>query len=180
MRWQRISRNPADLADPPARARSRAQAWTAGELSRFLAHVRDDKLYALWRLAATTGMRRGELSGVTWRALDLDGGRLTISQQLVPAPGGAAFGEPKSARSRRTVALDSTTVEALRRHRDVQRLERDFAGDAYQDRDLVFCDALGGFIHPQRLTHRFAELRKQVGTRPARCTPCATRPPRWR
>ncbi len=91
----------------------------------------------MWRLAATTGMRRGELAGLTWRALDLDGARLSVDQQLVPTKGGATFGPPKSARSRRTVALDPETVALLRTHRETQVLERDFAGPAYVDRDLV-------------------------------------------
>jgi integrase len=42
-------------------------------------------------------------------------------------------------------------------------LERDFAADAYEDRDLVFCDELGGPINPQRLSHRFAALRVEAG-----------------
>jgi integrase len=59
-RWGHVPRNVARMADPPARGRSRAQAWTAGELRRFLDHVSDDRLVSLWRLAGTTGMRRGE------------------------------------------------------------------------------------------------------------------------
>jgi len=159
-RWGRVPRNVARLADPPSRGRSRARAWTAGELRRFLDHVSGERLAALWRLAATTGMRRGELAGLTWRALDLDGARLSIEQQLVPTRGGATFGPPKSSRSRRTVALDPETVSTLRRHRETQLLERDFAGPAYVDRDLVFADQLGGPIHPQRLTEWFSEHRK--------------------
>lgn len=65
-------------------------------LSRFLEHTADDRLFALWRLAAVSGMRRGELAAVTWPALDLDGARLEISQQLVPTRGGVTFGPPKS------------------------------------------------------------------------------------
>ena len=103
------------MADPPSRGGSRAQSWTASELRRFLDHVTGIGSPALWRLAATTGMRRGELAGLTWRALDLDGARLSVEQQFVPTRGGATFGPPKSARSRRTVALDPETVDALRR-----------------------------------------------------------------
>jgi len=160
VRWGKLTRNPADMADPPSRGRAHARAWTASELRRFLEHVEDDRLYALWRLAATTGMRRGELAAATWRALDLDGARLEVSQQLVPTRGGCTFGPPKSARSRRTIALDPSTVDTLRVHRETQLLERDFAGDAYDDQDLVFCDELGGAIHPQRLTQWFGEHRK--------------------
>ena len=151
------------MAGPPSRARSRAQAWTAGEVGRFSEHVRDDRLFGLWRLAATTGMRRGELAAVSWRSLDLDGARLHVDRQLVPTRGGVSFGPPKSARSRRTVALDPETVAVLHAHRETQLLERDFAGDAYQDGDLVFCDALGGHIHPQRLTQWFSDQREAAG-----------------
>ena len=76
VRWGKLVRNPAGMADPPRAERSRAQAWTAKELVRFLEHVQDDRLFPLWRLAATTGMRRGELLGLTWRCLDLEGARL--------------------------------------------------------------------------------------------------------
>jgi integrase len=77
--------------------------------------------------------------------------------------GGVSFGPPKSSRSRRTVALDAETIEALRRHRDTQLLERDFAGDAYEDRDLVFCNPLGGPIRPAWLSRAFTRHRKAAG-----------------
>jgi integrase len=163
VRWGRLVRNPADQADPPAAARSRAHAWMAKELGRFPEHVEGDRLFALWRLAATTGMRRGELAGLTWRCLDLAGARLSVEQQLVPTRGGCTFGPPKSTRSRRTVALDPETVEVLRGHREAQLLERAYAGAAYDDRDLVFADELGGPLHPQRLTEWFGQARKAAG-----------------
>ena len=161
VRWGALTRNPAAAADPPVPAPSRALAWTAGELGRFLEHVTDDRLFALWRLGATTGMRRGELLGLTWRTLDLEGARLTVEQQLIPGTaGGVVFAPPKSARSRRSVALDPETLEALRAHRDAQVLERDRAGPAYVDQDLAFADALGGPILPRGLTRVFHRHRK--------------------
>jgi integrase len=162
-RWGKIPRNPAADASPPARPKSTATAWTGRELRSFLAHVRQDRLYAIWRLAATTGMRRGELLGVTWRALDLDGSRLRIDQQLIPIPGGCTLGPPKSKRSERTIALDPDTVQALRDHRETQKLERAVAAEAYEDGDLVFCDELGRPIYPKLLTERFAKARKGAG-----------------
>jgi integrase len=126
-------------------------------------HVGADRLFPLWRLAATTGLRRGELLGLTWLALDLEGGTLRVDQQLIPTRGGVTFGPPKSKRSRRTVALDADTVQALRQHQDAQRVERALAGDAYQDADLIFADELGGSIYPQRLTEAFLRHRKAAG-----------------
>jgi integrase len=163
VRWGRLIRNPADMADPPSAARTRVQSWTAKELGRFLEHVRGDRFFALWRLAATTGLRRGELAGLTWRCLDLENARVSVEQQLIPTRGGVSFGPPKSSRSRRTVALDAETVNVLGEHREIQLAERAFAGDAYLDQDLVFADELGGTIHPQRLTEWFGQLRKAAG-----------------
>jgi integrase len=122
-----------------------------------------DRLFALWRLAATTGMRRGELLGLTWLALDLEGARLTVDQQLLPTAGGVSFGPPKSSRSRRTIALDPGTVDALREHREAQLLERAFAGEAYVDRDLVFADPLGAPISPGAVSAAFLKHRKAAG-----------------
>jgi len=163
VRWNKLTRNPAAAADPPAPPESRAQAWTARELSRFLEHVASDRLAALWRLAATTGMRRGELLGLTWLALDLEAGKLKVDQQLVPTRGGVSFGPPKSKRSRRTIAIDSETVEMLSAHLEAQLLERAFADEAYEDGDLVFADELGRPIYPQRLTEAFQRQRKAAG-----------------
>jgi integrase len=163
VRWGKLVRNPVDSADPPTTAGRRVQSWTATELGKFLEHVPGDRLYALWRLAATTGMRRGELLGLTWRYLDLSAARVSVEQQLLPTRGSLTFGPPKSARSRRTVALDPETVETLRRHRDAQLLERDLAASAYGDLDLVFCNELGGPIHPDRLSAMFRKHRKDAG-----------------
>ena len=70
---------------------------------------------------------------------------------------------PKTARSRRTVSLDVETVDAIRRHRDSQLLERDLAAGAYEDHDLVFCDELGAPIGPSLLSHRFRRHREAAG-----------------
>lgn len=115
-------------------------------------------------LAGLMGCRRaGELAGLTWRCLDLERARLSVEQQLVPTRGGVSFGELKSASSQRTVALDGETLKVLRKHRETQLLERDFAGNAYVDCDLVFADEIDGPIHPQRLTESFRQLRKAAG-----------------
>ena len=63
VRWQRLALNPVDAADPP-RGQSKQRdlpAWNAEQLAGFLSHVRDERLFALWRLLAMTGCpaRRG-------------------------------------------------------------------------------------------------------------------------
>ena len=88
-----LVRNPVDQTDAPPKAETTAKTWTATELRRFLEYVKDDRFYALYLLAATTGMRRGELVGLRWFNLDLEAGRLSVVQTLLPT---LAFGPPKT------------------------------------------------------------------------------------
>lgn len=57
VRWGRLARNPADQSDPPRAAATEMSVWSAEQLRTFIDSVRDDRLFAGWLLAATTGMR---------------------------------------------------------------------------------------------------------------------------
>ncbi len=63
VRWGYVVRNVADAANPPKVKPAEFQVWTPAQLRAFLSHVEGDRQYAAWLLAATTGMRRGELLG---------------------------------------------------------------------------------------------------------------------
>ena len=69
--------------------------WTAAQLATFLESVVDDSLYALWWLAALRGLRRGELCGLRWAAVDLDRGMLFVERQRTTAGYTVVEGEPK-------------------------------------------------------------------------------------
>jgi integrase len=87
--------------------------WTTDELRDFLAYVRDDRLYAAWRLAALTGMPR-EVLGLRWADLDLEGGWLSVRQTLVVVDNHPQVSRPKTTHGRPRVALDPETVATLR------------------------------------------------------------------
>lgn len=165
VRWQILTRNVADAATPPRqRSSDTLRTWSADELRAFLAHVESDRLYAAYVLAATTGLRRGEVLGLRWRDLDLNAGRLAVVQTLVSVNYVVSFSTPKTARGRRSVALDSTTSAALRAHR-VRRLEERLAlglGSPGDD-DLVFTDVEGEPLHPGQFSDRFDRLVKAAG-----------------
>jgi len=160
VRWNLVHRNVAEQADPPAQRRNRSaiNTWSKDQLKAFLAHVADDRLYALWHLLASTGMRRGEALGLSWDALDLDAGRVTIRRALVTIGYKTQFAETKTDRWR-SVQLDARTVEALREHATRQAGEIEAAGEAYGDPEhpqLVFCAEDGARLHPDRVSKLFA------------------------
>jgi integrase len=151
-RWGLASRNPARLADPPAVTRPRVRVWSPEQTRAFLAAVGSDRLFAVWLLAATTGMRRGELLGLRWADVDFDSGVVRIAQARVRAGNQVVAGEPKTARGRRTIALDPATVAALRQHRKRQAEERLLADPSDVDSGLVFTMPDGAPIHPNRFS----------------------------
>ena len=163
VRWGRLGRSPVRAAIAPPSPRSHAQTWTGTELRRFLAQVADDRLSAMWRTLATTGMRKSEALGLTWRCVDLDGHSLRVEQQVLALRGGLRFGPPKTRRSERTIALDEGTVAALREHRETQGLERAVAGPVYCEQDLVFCNEIGQPISPHLITEWFKRHRDAAG-----------------
>ena len=156
MKHNLVTRNVADAADPPRIPRTQMRTWSARELRAFLHHVRDDRLYPAYVLAATTGMRRGEVLGLRWQDVDLEAARVSIAQTVVVVGGyEAQLSEPKTAKGRRSVALDPTTVAALREQRERQLVERALMGDAYEDTDLVFAREDGTWIHPDAFSDAF-------------------------
>jgi integrase len=164
LEWNYVLRNVADAAKPPKQARPKIRTWTAEQLRAFLAHARGDRLTAAWTLASLTGVRRGELLGLRWSDVELDAGRLKIVRALVLVDYEPTLSEPKTERGRRTVALDPTSVAALREHASAQALERALAGAAWEDAEgYVFTDELGSWIHPQAFTDRFKRLAKAAG-----------------
>jgi integrase len=169
VKWGLIVRNPAASADPPAIGKRAMAVWTPSELRQFLDHVAQDRLAAMWLLFATTGMRRGEVLGVAWSAVDLDRGRLAIVQTAVMA-GNKLRIEPatKTAHSRRMIALDPATVAALRDHRRRQLEERLAWGPAWQDHGLVFTREDGQPLSPPTITRSLARIATEAGLPPIR------------
>jgi integrase len=129
LRWELIDRNPCDAVIAPRRADTEMKVWSPEEAKQFLAYVETDRLAAMWRLFLATGMRRGEVAGLRWIDADLDTGRVSVRHTRVLVYDRATVSEPKTRRSRRVVALDSGTVQALTLHRQGQDAEREYAGE---------------------------------------------------
>lgn len=116
VKWGRIPRNPSVLADPPRqRRRQEMRTWSAEQLRAFLDHVKETRLSALWRLLGSTGMRRGEALGLKWEDLDFEASTVAIRRALIEVKGLAVWSDPKTARGRRLISLDVTTMSSLRR-----------------------------------------------------------------
>ena len=119
------------------------QVWTVDALARFQKLSPTDRYHATWWLLASTGMRRGEVLGLRWSDVHLDARRLEIRRTLITTDvqrkgePGMAWGTPKTAKGRRSVALEEGTVTTLKAHKARQAAERLAVGAGYQDGDLM-------------------------------------------
>jgi integrase len=130
----------------------------------FLAAVRGERLEALYVVAIREGLRQGEILGLHWRNVDLDGGALAVTGSLQGARRSSlTIGEPKSRKSVRALALFPETVEALREHRSRQEQERRRAGSMWADGDLVFPNEFGAYLSTTTLTRNLDGLLRRAG-----------------
>jgi len=170
VRWGRLLRNPVDLADPPrlGLAQTEMKVWSGPELRAFLGHERESRLYGLWLLAATTGMRRGEILGLRWGDIDLEAGRVMITRTRVLQGYTAQLSEPKTRRGRRLIALDPATTAGLNEHRRRQRNEGLAPGPGGKDTGYVFTREDGEPYHPERVSKLFRRAAREAGLPPIR------------
>ena len=166
LKWQLLARNPAEAVDPPRPERHEMPSFTSDEVRRLLSAADQTPHGPLVYVAVMTGLRMGELLGLRWRDVDLDAGRISVRQtcQWLPKRG-FIFRQPKTYRSARPVSVADRVVERLRQQRMRQAEERLAAGSAYDNNDLVFANAVGIPIHPNRLREAWARIGVQAGLR---------------
>lgn len=140
-------------------------SWSTAEARQFLAATADDRMAFAWAILLTRGLRRGELCGLRWDDVDLDGRVLRVNRTRVVVDGRTIDSSPKTAAGRRSVPLDDTLVSLLRRHRAAQAGEKLAAGGVYQDDGWLLCDELGRPVYPDTVSERFDEQVKAAGLR---------------
>ena len=103
-------------------------------------------------------MRRGEILGLRWSDVELEGKRLSVQRALVNIAYELQLAEVKTASGRRTIDLDPRTVTVLHDWRKQQLEERVLAGLRPEDFALVFAHPDGSPIHPDYFSQCFERL----------------------
>jgi integrase len=154
--------NPAAAVKLPRVRKAKIETWTPAQTRAALDELAEP-LRSMVHLTATTGMRRSEILGLTWDAVDDDA--LEVASTLLMVANVPTFTPlTKTASSRRRIALDPGTVEMLRRHRVRQVEQRLEAGELWNDEhDLVFTDEIGRPYSPDRYTRTFQSEARRMG-----------------
>jgi len=136
---------------PPRKEHHEMRPLAPGESRGLLGTTRGDRLEALYVLALTTSMRQGELLGLHWPDIDMEQGKLHIRGNLRRT---MKIAETKQKKNRRQISLTSLGIETLKRHRAHQAEERLAPGSAWTCPELVFTNAVGGYMDANKLRHR--------------------------
>jgi integrase len=161
-----VPRNAAEAADPPKltrSSRSDMSTWTPEQLRDFFAGIAHHRLAAAYLLAATTGMRRGEVLGLRWADVDSTARHLHVRQTILSVNYELTYGRPKTLRGERKIALDTETIRALRAHHVAQQREMAVLGAGYRNQDLVFARENGDPVHPDYFSQTFDRTVKRLG-----------------
>ncbi|HEV2440025.1 MAG TPA: site-specific integrase, partial [bacterium] len=152
-----IIRNPQENTTLPRRNHYEPTVPTPEQVIAYLEDARETATPSVWALyvtAAASGLREGELLGLREDAIDLERRVLSVRQQLVRAGRQLIFGQPKTAKGRRTVLLPAVAVDALRTAGRWKREQRLRLGPRFRDSGLIFCGPSGAPIHVSNLYRR--------------------------
>ncbi len=173
IREELIVRNVARIVETPTVESKEVRPLDAGEVRLLLKVARPHRLYALWLLLISTGLRRGEVLGLTWSDIDLTAGTLRVRRNVQRIRRELIFGTPKTMRSVRTVSLPQRCVRALTEHRERQNRERKVAGEKWQPAPgqptgLVFTTSTGRVTDPRSLNRMLTILCRDAKVRRVR------------
>ncbi len=165
MKWKMLIQNPCDICELPRMEKPEMMYFTPEETTKFLDAAKDDKFYAVFLLAIETGMRPEEYLGLQWKDVDFENGAISVRRALVVKKGGGfIFTEPKTKKSRRSIPISKSAINALKNYRRNQLEEKLKLGADYENYDLVFASEIGTpLLHGNLLRRHFKPIRDKAG-----------------
>ncbi len=178
IRWQLLTRNPVEAVDPLKGSAREMLLWTPEEVGRFRGTSRSHRLYALFYLALSTGMRRGELLGLRWQ--DINGHLIHVRQTLGRVANNLVLNTPKTVKGQRHVTVSLDVIEVLELHRSRQEGEKAHLSQAWPHalevyrkngkeleqvtvpNDFVFPSAVGTLMSPRNLERTWCTLQDKA------------------
>ena len=162
-REELITRNVAKLVQIPTPRYKVGKGLPVNDVKRLLSEAKETRFYPVYVLAATLGLRRGELLGLRWNDIDFAKNTLQVAQTVQRVSGRLIIGETKTDASDAVIPLPKITRAMLLEQREHQATVRDDAGQLWTEHDLVFTTGIGTPIEPRALNTHWEGIRVRAG-----------------
>ena len=167
-----LIQNVADKVDRPRKNSFQPVFLSADEMQKMFEALRGTKLELPVLVAAFYGLRRGEVVGLKWDAIDFERNTITIKHIVTNAKIDGkceivCADRAKTKSSLRSLPLVSNIREKLLVLREQQKENRRVCGNCYSKKydGYVFVDAMGNIFNPRSVTANFSKLLEQNGLR---------------
>ncbi|MBA3489906.1 MAG: site-specific integrase [Longispora sp.] len=189
VRRNHVIRNVATIAQAPRVEEEEVEPYTIEEVQRLLKVAGERRNGARWAIALALGLRQGEVLGLRWQDVDLDKREFRIRKSRLRPKYAHGCGQTcgrkagychqrvqtndddadtKSKAGRRRVGLPLEIVALLAEHKTAQEVERETAGQLWQDSGRVFTTRRGRPLSPSFDYHEWKDLLVAAGVREAR------------
>ncbi len=157
VKWDLLKRNPVALTRPPKVEKQQMEAFDASQTALMLDDFRENRVFIPALLASMCGLRRGEILALRWKDIDLASATIAVRQSAEQVGTVVRYKETKSGKSR-VVALSSSVIEELKRHRLAQAEEQLKVGIRPDEASFVVAQIDGSPLKPVSLTHEWTRL----------------------
>jgi len=148
MKWDLIVRNVSDNVELPKKIKYQATILNSTQVAKLINVTKNTYIYIPVMIAISTGMRRGEILGLTWNNIDLKNFTLNVVQAVYPTKNGLTVLPPKTKTSIRKITIPPTLVEILTEYKKKS------------NSDYVCSLEDGTLISPSSLNHKFKQILK--------------------
>lgn len=159
-----LQSNPSSACKLPKVHKKEVVPMEDSQIRSFLERIKDHPHEYIYKITLFTGLREGEILGLTWDCVDMKRGVLTVKQQLrkEQQKGGKYYFSSTKNDKRRTIAL-SPSVVRLFKYQKQKQLLMESAASEWEKSNLVFTNAKGGFLSYRTVYDCYKRIVKKMG-----------------
>lgn len=162
-----IPKNPAERLRLPKIKKPELKPFSDTEIANFLHESKGTEFEYLFQFALFTGMRMGEIRGLTWDRVDFENQTIVIDRQLQPIEKVQQFIPPKHGKSR-VIFPPASIIQLLHRQHILQMEWKMQAGELWEDNGFVFSNEVGRYVLSDHVYKSFKKIASNIGRPDAR------------